>query len=121
MNLTAAVLAVVLASAIGGCGRVSEAEVRARAEQKAQKARGVARANPCEGVRFNACFINSDGTTCRNEMDGPLGRLIANGSYSVVGESADAKGICVLTLSVAGTVDGNSYSRTVRVWGHRVP
>lgn len=72
----------------------------------------------CRDVRFTPCFVNPDGQTCRNDLDSPITRLVSNGNYSVIGKEVNSAGRCVLTLSVQGALDGNSYARTVKVWGY---
>jgi hypothetical protein len=76
-------------------------------------------AQVCSNVKFSTtCFVNPDGQTC-SEEGGPVAALIRNGSYSVVGQSVNEKGTCVLTLQVQGSVLGNSYNKTVQVWGYK--
>jgi len=76
-------------------------------------------AEACDGARIaGACFVASDGKRCNDDY-GPIGQLFTNGSYRVAGRDVDAEGNCVVTLDVSGTINGNSYSKTVRVWAFK--
>jgi hypothetical protein len=73
--------------------------------------------SPCDGELYvNTCFVKPDGKYCSNDWSGPIVKLVLNGNYTVVERSVNERGACVLTLSVDGTVDGNSYSKIVKIW-----
>lgn len=73
----------------------------------------------CEDMTYNACFINSDGQSCRNEMDTPIGRLFAQGNRTV-SRAVRSGNKCVIDLTVEGTIDGNSYRKSGQVWGFKL-
>lgn len=73
----------------------------------------------CSHARFTPCFAAEDGKACRNEVGSPIARLMANGNYSVIDAVVENPERCLLTIRVQGTLDGNSYSKTGRVWAWR--
>ncbi|WP_425259196.1 hypothetical protein ACPOLB_27155 [Rubrivivax sp. RP6-9] len=73
----------------------------------------------CAHAKFSACFVSADGRTCQSELGTPIGRLMGNGNYSVIGAEVESSERCLLTVRVQGTIDGTSYAKTGQVWAWR--